>query len=309
MNSALIMPTNQTSSTTNTPLQQIPDSYSSDILKRIQSSPYLRIIPEKKCCPPPQCQKITFSIYTLSAIDDDFKSNENEVYLFKAVLTPLCCTPFQLPCEDFEIKCYAGSNYSLANDYFCSYRIKGRKCCPCPPDFSECCNCKCNCICNCNNEIFIPMTFDIAPSKLEINQDNNEAPFGTIERYRTCCTKLNVRKFYDYGQGDFKYQIGSENCVCECSCGCECSCTGCCECYKIQRFKFKTIKNQEGAECGEFDSVLEPTCFGLCYNVSWEIKFPNDATVSMKLLLLGGLIEAILLPYVSVPYPRRIKNY
>ena len=150
---------------------------------------------------------------------------------------------------------------------------------------------------------------DIAPSLLEINQDNNEAPYGRVERYRTCCTKLNVRKFYDYGQGDFKYQIGSENCVCECSCGCECSCTGCCECYKIQRFKFKTIKNQEGAECGEFDYVYEPTCLGFCHTNSYEIKFPNDATVSMKLLLLGGLFEAILLPYVSVPYPRRIKNY
>ncbi len=303
MDSALIIPTNQTSSTTNTPLQQMPDSYSSDILKRIQSSPYLRIIPENKCCPP--CQHVTFSVYTLSAIDDDFKSNENEAYLFKAILSPLCCTLFPLPCEDFEIKCYAGSSFSLANDYFCSYRIKAPKCCPCPPDFSECCKCKCVCF-NCNNEIFIPMTFDIAPSKLEINQDNNEAPFGTIERYRTCCNKLNVRKFYDYGQGDFKYQIGSENCMCEC--GCSFECTGCCECCKIKRYKIKTIKNQEGVECGEFDYVYEPTCLGFCHTNSYEIKFPNDATVSMKLLLLGGLFEAILLPYPSVPYPKRIKN-
>jgi hypothetical protein len=306
MESSLIIPTNQTSSTMST--QQIPNAFSNDILKRIQASPYLRIIPDDKCCPP--CQPITLHVYTLSAIDDDFKSNENELYLFKAVLTPIFCGNLLCCRNDIEVKCYAGQNSSLATDYFCSYRIRVPKCCP--PDFSECFKCKCFCFrCSCENEILLPMTFDIAPSKLEINQDNNELPFGRIERLITCCTKLGIRRFYDYGQTDnFKYQIGNENCSCgvDCCCSC-CKNIGCCECCKLKRYKFKTIMNQEGVECGEFDMVDEPFLMGCCHKISYEIKFPNDATVPLKLLLLGGLFDAVLIPYLSNPLPVRIKNY
>ena len=304
MEGPLITPTNQTSSSQNTPLQ-MPDTYLNDYLKRIQSSPYLRIIPESKCCPP--CQPITYSVSTLSAIDDDFKSNENEAYLFKAILTPICCSICPFMPHDFEMKCYTGSDFSSANDYFCSYRIIGPKCCP--PDCSECFKCKCVCMCfTCENEVLIPMTFDIAPSLLEINQDNNEAPYGRVERYRTCCTKLGIRKFYDYGQQEYKYQIGSENCNLSCDCLCGNCGGGCCDCCSIKRFKYKTIKNHDDVECGEYDLVIHPRCLGYCNDISYEIKFPNDATVSMKLLLLGGLFEAITFPYPSVPCSTRIKN-
>ena len=39
----------------------------------------------------------------------------------------------------------------------------------------------------------------------------------------------------------------------------------------------------------------------------FELKFPNDADVPMKLLLIGGLIDACFEPYLSVPEVRNKK--
>ena len=39
----------------------------------------------------------------------------------------------------------------------------------------------------------------------------------------------------------------------------------------------------------------------------FELKFPNDADVPMKLLLIGGLIDAYFQPYLSVPEVRNKK--
>ena len=50
-------------------------------------------------------------------------------------------------------------------------------------------------------------------------------------------------------------------------------------------------------QCEEFNYVFSNQCWKDFY----EIKFPNDVNVLMKLLVLGGLFDAALFPYVSYP--------
>lgn len=45
-------------------------------------------------------------------------SNENENFLFKGVCE------LNLYLNEFEIKCYTGSDFNLANEYFCTLKIQ-----------------------------------------------------------------------------------------------------------------------------------------------------------------------------------------
>ena len=191
-----------------------------------------------------------------------------------------------------------------ANDYFCQFRIRGTPYC------EQCSN---NCCCNYNDIHLKPMTFEIAPSKLEINQDNNEIPLGSIQRYVKYGNSYNVRQFYDI-QNNLRYQIGlDEGCKCDCSGSCICNCSGsgncncsgsgnCCSCDDCcgkKRFLLKKIFNKDLVECGEYNIVIKSGCCDL--DVYTEIRFPNNANVPMKLFLLGGLIDAMIIPYLSTP--------
>ena len=183
-----------------------------------------------------------------------------------------------------------------ANDYFCQFRIRGTPYC------EQCSN---NCCCNYNDIHLKPMTFEIAPSKLEINQDNNEIPLGSIQRFVKYGNSYNVRQFYDI-QNNLRYQIGlDEGCKCDCSGSCICNCSGsgnCCSCDDCcgkKRFLFKKIFDKDLVECGEYNIVIKSGCCDS--DVYTEIRFPNDTNVPMKLFLLGGLIDAMIIPYLSTP--------
>ena len=269
-------------------------NYSNEILNRINNSPFFRIVfEEKNCC---SCDNsIYMSVYTLSLIDDINSSNENQNFLLKAVLNlnNNCCNP-----KDFEIKCFTGPNFNSANDYFCTFRIKREDCC--------------NILCNCNQDIILnPMTLNIAPNKLEISQENIELCYGRIERYYNRCNYLSIRKFCAQNENVFKYQIGKVyNCECNCltdcsceNCSCEnCSCENCgsfyCGCCLRKRYLFKIIFDNTLNQCGEFNYVSSEQC---CKQGFYDIIFPNDANVLMKLLLLGGLFDATILSYNSYP--------
>ena len=77
--------------------------------------------------------------------------------------------------------------------------------------------------------------------------------------------------------------------------------SNCSQICKPIRLKFKNILDKNLNECGEFYTVDTPKLLCLCSKRTYEIRFPNDANVSMKLLLLGGLFEAIFMPYGSNP--------
>jgi len=289
INSPII--SSDTSQGTNIPFQN-NINYTNEILNRINKSPYFRIIFEpKKCCD----NSIYISVYTLSLIDDSNPSNEEQNFLFKAFIKFDSCN-----CQDFEIRCYTGPHFNLANDYFCSFKIKKEDCCI---------------LINCSSDITLkPMTFTIAGNKLEINQETTENCYGSIERLANTCTGFNIRKFYSYNENLFKYQIGipyqceceSKFCNCE-NCSCEkCSfdkccekkpCENCCECCVRKRYLFKIILDNNLNQCGEFYYISPDQC---CKDGFYEIRFPNDANVLMKLLLLGGLFEATLFPYNSL---------
>ena len=87
-------------------------------------------------------------------------------------------------------------------------------------------------------------------------------------------------------------------CKFECPPPCISNCSQIC---KPIRLKFKNILDKNLNECGEFYTVDTPKLLCLCSKRTYEIRFPNDANVSMKLLLLGGLFEAIFMPYGSNP--------
>jgi hypothetical protein len=232
---------------------------------------------------------MTLSIYTISTLDIQINENENDNFLFKATYTIPC-----IPClpSDFEVKCYTGSNLDTATDYFCSFFIKA----------------SCNFPLGCGNINFEDLKLKIAPKKLEINKDDQEIDYGRIERYMTCM-RFNVRKFYDNNQSDFKYQIGKEDCTLMCTipfCNITCKCPPplCAnfgQLCKPIRTKFKTILDNNLSECGEFTIIQTPKILCFCHELSFEIRFPNDANVSMRLLLLGGLMEAIFWFYQSAP--------
>lgn len=288
MEDPLLSPSNQ-----GTTIQtQIPNSFSNEVLTKLNQSTFLRIIPKKKNCIEALINReMILSIYTISSLDIQINENESDKFLFKATYTIPC-----IPClpSDFEVKCYTGSNLDTATELFCKFFIKA------PP--------LCNNQFGCGNINFEELKFKIAPKKLEINQDEQEKDFGRIERYMTC-KRFNVRKFYD-NQNDFKYQIGKEDCIamctipiCNITCKVECpSCIkNCGDMCNPVRTRFKCILDNKLNECGEYYIVHTPKFFCLCSEITYEIRFPSDANVSMKLLLLGGLIESIFLPYQSNP--------
>ena len=300
-----IIPTDSSQGTINT--FQNNSNYTNEILNRINNSPFFRIVfEEKKCC---SCDNsIYMSVYTLSIIDDINPSKENQNFLLKAVLklNNNCCDP-----KDFEIKCFTGPNFNSANDYFCTFRIKIEDCC------NILCNCNeniirnnlCNNLCNCKQDIiFNPMTLNIAPNKLEISNENIELCYGRIERFLklNCCISYSIRKFFAQNENVFKYQIGKVyNCECNCltdcsceNCSCENDCSFYCGCCLRKRYLFKIILDNRLNQCGEFNYVSSEQC---CKQGFYDIRFPNDANVLMKLLLLGGLFDATILPYFSYP--------
>ena len=279
---------------TNVPFQN-NINYTNEILNRINKTPFFRIVFEPK----KGCDNSTYiSVYTLSTIDDNNPSNENQNFLFKAFTKLDCCK-----CQDFEIKCYTGPHFNLANNYFCTFRIKKDYCQnACPPDIT-----------------LNPMIFSIAGNKLEINQETNEKCYGRIDRFVNTCIGIGFRKFFSH-ENKFIYQIGKpvncdckknceksctcENCSCE-KCTCDKCCEGSCECCVRKRYLFKIILDNTLNECGEFNYVSSEKC---CKEGFYEIKFPNDANVLMKLLLLGGLFEATLLPYNSISENQKVVN-
>ena len=151
------------------------------------------------------------------------------------------------------------------------------------------------------------MLLKISSNNLEINNGCNEIYTGKIERLIKGCTELNTRRFFDFTENVVKYQIGSLDChsVCICNnCGNCCSFyCGCCE--KNKRYLFKIILDNNLNQCGEFNYVIKNQCSNEDF---YEIKFPNDANVLMKLLILGGLFDAVLFPYDSYPDNERSVN-
>ena len=285
MQSLLINNESSQSQIAPTNLQNLPNlanyqvnGYSNNVLNKLNSTPCVKVvIPKGKCCDPSNI----LHIYTLSAINQDLINDVNENFLFKADLK----IPIWV-CDDLEVKCYTGMDENSANDYFCQFRIRGTPYC------EQCSN---NCCCNYNDIHLKPMTFEITPSKLEINQDNNEIPLGSIQRYVKYGNSYNVRQFYDI-QNNLRYQIGlDEGCNCSSS-GNSCSCDDCCG---KKRFLFKKIFDKDLVECGEYNIVIKSGCCDS--DVYLEIRFPNNANVPMKLFLLGGLIDAMIIPYLSTP--------
>ena len=282
MDSPLIIKSNTQSPTITTnsiqPIINPFNSVSNEILDRINNSPFFRIVFEpKKCCD----NNIYISVFTLSTIDDLIPSNENENFLLKAIIKSewnLCNS------NVFEVKCFTGPNFDSANDYFCSFRIE-KKCC---------CFCLENCCCNKDLD---PMTLNIPSNKIGIN---NEICIGNIDRIANYCTGFNARRFFDCSENVYKYQIGRLDCYSSgnlCEFYGEC-CSFYCGCCRRKRYLFKIILDNSLNQCGEFNIVTSNDCWEDNY---YEIRFPNDANVYMKLLLLGGLFEAALLPYVSNP--------
>ena len=291
MEEPLIIPTNQGT----TAQTQLPNTFNNQVLKTLSETPYLKINPKQLNCIEAFCSKERILyVYALSSPDNEV--NE-DAFLFKLVYT----IPCPIPCipGDFEVKCYTGSNKENANEYFCSYFIKAPPLCNFDPCIKRI---------SCSNMIFEDLKFKIAPKNLEINQDDQVNDYGRIERYMTCMG-FNVRKFYDYNQSDFKYQIGKEDCTLMCTipfCNITCKCPPplCAnfgQLCKPIRTKFKTILDNNLSECGEFTIIQTPKFLCFCHELSFEIRFPNDANVSMRLLLLGGLMEAILCFYQSNP--------
>ena len=279
---------------TNVPFQN-NINYTNEILNRINKTPFFRIVFEPKKV----CDNSTYiSVYTLSTIDDNNPSNENQNFLFKAITKIDSCK-----CQDFEIKCYTGPHFNLANNYFCTFRIKKENW-QYGPDLT-----------------LNPMIFSIAGNKLEINQETNEKCYGRIDRFVNTCNGIGFRKFFSHENNFiYQYQIGKpfyceckkncekscscENCSCE-KCTCDKCCEDSCECCVRKRYLFKVILDNTLNQCGEFNYVTSEQC---CKEGFYEIKFPNDANVLMKLLLLGGLFDAAILPYFSTSENQKVIN-
>ena len=291
MQSLLINNESSQSQIAPTNLQNIPNlanyqvnGYSNNVLNKLNSTPCVKVVIPTTCCVP------KLYIYTLSAINQDLINDVNENFLFKVEIK----FPVTV-CDDLEVKCNTGMDENSANDYFCQFRIRG----------TPICERYCDLCCNYHDIHLKPMTFEIAPSKLEINQDNNEIPLGSIQRYVKYGNSYNVRQFYDH-QNNLRYQIGlDEGCKCECSVSGICNCSGsgnCCSCDDCngkKRFLLKKIFNKDLVECGEYNVVIKSSCCDS--DVYTEIRFPNNANVPMKLFLLGGLIDAMIIPYLSTP--------
>ena len=253
--------------------------HSNEILNRLNNSQYIKLeFPKRGCAE--MCNILnTFNIYTLTSINDEHSTEGNKTFLFQGKIKPRNCV-----WEEVSIECKTGSSPETANDYFCRYLIKGKTYCG---NFND--NCK---LC-CSDLILNPMTLEIAPSKFDENQSNYEISYGSIERIQKHFTGYGIRRFYGYNQNDYKYQIGDDNNALTCNM------TSSYICSNKKRFLHKIIFNRNKEECGEYTFFLDNSC---CDSINYfEIKFPDDADVPMKLLLIGGLLDSLVLYYISKP--------
>ena len=104
------------------------------------------------------------------------------------------------------------------------------------------------------------------------------------------------RKFYYY-QNNIKYQIDLDE-VCKCENYCynpfifDFS-----DCLGRKKHLFKHIFNRNLEELRKYNIVLDTECYKAEFY--FEIRFHNDAAVPIKLLLLGGVFDAIFVLYTS----------
>ena len=269
---------------------------STEVINRLKNAPYIKLY-----CPSLMDNENQnyYYITTCSSINDESPSEMNEQFLF------LIRTKFEGIWGKKEFELYTGANQDTADNYFCKYYIEG---------ITYCQQCDKNCPCQFKDRIFKPMTLEIAPNKFDENQNKHEISYGSIERIQKKCNDYGIRRFYGYNKNDYKYFIGFDDACCCFDCNCNCENVYCkirdysilCCCYSgKKRFVFKQIYNRNSEICGEINMVFSYYC---CSEKSiFELKFPNDADVPMKLLLIGGLIDACFEPYLSVPEVRNKK--
>ena len=312
MEQPLFQPSNQSSSVQVNPnLPPLPENFSQSFLSRLQNTNYLRIYWDKPLLP---CLGETiYHIYTVGQIDDEFKSNENEEYLFRGKNEYCSLVKFFPICNDgLNLKLWTcGSKEDLPNDsnYFCTYEIEPSGYCSCfckkkveipqpeAPESPEVkievklptiSGIKCS---FCYDKDLVNLTMKTSPSKMEISSDTNEVDFAIIKRRKTFLLPKVVKKFYGYNSSDFKYQLGGD--------GCDYTlCAGLSKCCKdhIERILIKNIRNINGDPEGGIYLCRHIKGFnvmGLCEEDFHEVHLPQNCSVDLKLLLLGEAFEFI----------------
>ena len=312
MEQPLFQPSNQSSSVQVNPnLPPLPENFSQSFLSRLQNTNYLRIYWDKPLLP---CLGETiYHIYTVGQIDDEFKSNENEEYLFRGK-NEYCSLVKFFPIfnDGLNLKLWTcGSKEDLPNDsnYFCTYEIEPSGYCSCfckkkveipqpeAPESPEVkievklptvSGIKCQ---FCYDKDLVNLTMKTSPSKMEISSDTNEVDFAIIKRRKTFLLPKVVKKFYGYNSSDFKYQLGGD--------GCDYTlCAGLSKCCKdhIERILIKNIRNINGdVEGGIYlcRHIKGFNVMGLCEEDFYEVHLPQNCSVDLKLLLLGEAFEFI----------------
>ncbi len=312
MEQPLFQPSNQSSSVQVNPnLPPLPENFSQSFLSRLQNTNYLRIYWDKPLLP---CLGETiYHIYTVGQIDDEFKSNENEEYLFRGKNEYCSLVKFFPICNDgLNLKLWTcGSKEDLPNDsnYFCTYEIEPSGYCSCfckkkveipqpeAPESPEVkievklptiSGIKCS---FCYDKDLVNLTMKTSPSKMEISSDTNEVDFAIIKRRKTFLLPKVVKKFYGYNSSDFKYQLGGDGCD-------YILCAGLSKCCKdhIERILIKNIRNINGdVEGGIYlcRHIKGFNVMGLCEEDFYEVHLPQNCSVDLKLLLLGEAFEFI----------------
>ena len=312
MEQPLFQPSNQSSSVQVNPnLPPLPENFSQSFLSRLQNTNYLRIYWDKPLLP---CLGETiYHIYTVGQIDDEFKSNENEEYLFRGK-NEYCSLVKFFPIfnDGLNLKLWTcGSKEDLPNDsnYFCTYEIEPSGYCSCfckkkveipqpeAPESPEVkievklptiSGIKCS---FCYDKDLVNLTMKTSPSKMEISSDTNEVDFAIIKRRKTFLLPKVVKKFYGYNSSDFKYQLGGDGCD-------YILCAGLSKCCKdhIERILIKNIRNINGdVEGGIYlcRHIKGFNVMGLCEEDFYEVHLPQNCSVDLKLLLLGEAFEFI----------------
>ena len=309
MEQPLFSPSNQSSSTqVNSNLPPLPENFSQSFLTRIQSTNYFRIYWDKPLLP---CLGETiYHIYTVEQIDDEFKTNEKEEYLFRGKNEYCSLIKF---CPQFNNSLYfqlwtCGSKEDLPNEsnYFCTYEIEPSGCCSCfckkkieipkieVPEIKlevklpTLNGFKCS---FCYDSDLVNLTMKTSPSKMEISSDTNEVDFAIVKRRKSFLLPKVVKKFYGYNSADFKYQLGGDGCDVV-------LCAGLSKCCKdlIERMLIKNIININGDVEGGFyfcRHIKGLNVCGFCEEDFYEIHLPQNCSVDLKLLLLGEAFEFI----------------
>ncbi len=309
MEQPLFSPNNQSSSQVDPNLPPLPENFSQAFLNRLQNTNYLRIYWDKPLLP---CLGETiYHIYTVGQIDDEFKTNENEEYLFRGKNEYCSLVKYFPQCNDgLNFKLWTcGSKEDLPNDsnYFCTYEIEpsGLLSCFCKknieipkPELPEVKleiklptlnGCKVSC---CYDKDLVNLTMKTSPSKMEISSDSNEVNFAIVKRRKSYLLPKVVKKFYGYNSSDFKYQLGGD--------GCDYTfCAGLTKCFKdhIERVLIKNIKNINGdVEGGIYfcRHIKGLNVCGFCEEDFYEIHLPQNCTVDLKLLILGEAFEFLI---------------